>query len=87
MDMGLTKDDLDVRERSREFAREFLYPNEEELDENENLPDTTKERIRQAVLEYRLNAINHAKEFGGQGMTIVQQCIVNEEVGSATNAL
>ena len=87
MDMGLTKDDHDVRERSREFARRFLYPHEEELDTNDALPDAIEAQIHKAVLNYRLNAINHAKEFGGQGMTIVQQCIVNEEVGSATNAL
>ena len=87
MDMRLTKDDLDVRQRAQEFARKFLYPHEEELDENEALPEATETEISQAVLAYRLNAVNHAKEFGGQGMTIVQQCIVNEEVGSATNAL
>ena len=87
MDMGLTRDDLDVRERSREFARKFLYPHEEALDENDALPGATEAQIHEAVLDYRLNAMNHAEEFGGQGMTIVQQCIVNEEVGSATNAL
>jgi alkylation response protein AidB-like acyl-CoA dehydrogenase len=34
-----------------------------------------------------LNAVNHAVEWGGQGMTVVQQMIVNEEVGKATGAL
>jgi acyl-CoA dehydrogenase len=87
MDMGLTKDDHDVRDRAREFTRAFLYPHEEELDENGSLPESTETTIRQGVLDFRLNAINHAREFGGQEMTIVQQCIVNEEVGSATNAL
>ncbi|MBT5434195.1 MAG: acyl-CoA/acyl-ACP dehydrogenase [Rhodospirillaceae bacterium] len=87
MDMGLTKDDLDVRARAREFREKFLFPNEEELDEHDHLPEATESQIRQGVLDYRLNAINHAREFGGQAMTMVQQCIVNEEVGAATNAL
>ena len=87
MDMRLTSDDLDIRQRSKEFTQTFLYPCEEELDENDTLPSETEAHIREGVLKYRLNAINHAKAHGGQEMTIVQQCIVNEEVGSATNAL
>jgi len=87
MDMALMKDDRDARERAREFARTYLFPNEEQCDENEGLPPEKDEEIRQGVLEFGLNAINHAREFGGQEMTIVQQCIVNEEVGAATNAL
>jgi len=87
VDMALTKDDLDVRARARELAEKFLYPVEEELDENDHLPDEKERVIHDAVIDYRLNAINHAPEFGGQGMTIVQQCIVNEEVGSSTGAL
>lgn len=87
MDMSLTTDDLDVRERARELAEKHLFPHEEELDTNDHLPDETEAAIRQAVRGLRLNAINHKKEYGGQEMTIVQQCIVNEEVGKATNAL
>jgi len=87
MDMRLTSDDLDIRQRSKDFTQTFLYPYEEELDENGTLPSETEAHIHEGVLKYRLNAINHAKAHGGQEMTIVQQCIVNEEVGSATNAL
>ena len=46
-----------------------------------------EEQIRTEVLSYGLQAINHHPEVGGAGMTIVQQCIVNEEVGSSTGAL
>ncbi len=87
MDMALTHDDLDVRERAQNFTRRHLWPHEITLDENGSLDEATEAAIRQGVLEYRLNAINHDPEHGGQGMTIVQQCIVNEEVGSATNGL
>lgn len=87
MDMALTHDDLDVRERARSFARRHLWPHEIALDENGSLDELTEAGIRQGVLDYGLNAINHDPEHGGQGMTIVQQCIVNEEVGSATNGL
>ena len=87
MDMGLSKTDLEIRERAREFTRKHLYPHELELDETECLPEATEASIRQGVLDYALNAVNHAPEHGGQGFSLVQQCIVSEETGSATNAL
>ena len=87
MDMGLTKDDLDVRQRSREFTRKYLYPYEEKIDTTDQIDTEVEETIHQRVLDYELNAINHSREVGGTGMSMVQQCIVNEEVGSATGAL
>ncbi len=87
MDMAFTGEDLGIRERARAFARNLLYPHEEALDEHGSLPQAVEATIRQGVLDHGLNAVNHAREVGGQGMSTVQQCIVNEEVGSATNAL
>jgi len=87
VDMALSKQDLDVRARARELTEKFLYPVEEELDEHDHLAAEKERVIHDAVIDYRLNAINHAPEHGGQGMTIVQQCIVNEEVGKSTGAL
>jgi len=87
MDMAWTKADRSARERAREFTENLLFPYEEQLDETDKIDPETEDRIRQGVLDYELNAINHKKEFGGQQMTMVQQCIVNEEVGKSTNAL
>ncbi len=87
MDARWSKEDLDVRARAREFTERYLFPYEEELDTAEVVNPKKEAAIRHAVRDYRLNAINHAPEFGGQGMTILQQCIVNEEVGASTNAL
>ncbi len=87
MDMALSKDDLDVRERARALTRTYLFPVEEELDEFERLAPEQEATIREGVRDHGLNAINHSREHGGQGMTIVQQCIVNEEVGQSTGAL
>ncbi len=87
MDMAFTEKDREIRDRAREFTRKHLFPHEEALDRDNALPDSVEESIRNGVLEYGLNAINHSPEHGGQGMTIVQQCIVNEEVGAASNML
>ncbi len=63
------------------------FPHEVELELIGHLPAETLTRLRDAVVEYGLNAINHGKEHGGQGLTQLQQVLVNEEVGKATGAL
>lgn len=87
MDVSLTKADLDVRERARSLAAKHLFPAEMEVEEANALPPALGKRLKQAVLDHRLNAINHEKDVGGQGMSFVQQSIVNEEVGASTGAL
>ena len=87
MDLNLSPDDLAIRARARSFAEEVLYPVEIEADERDDLPPERVQALRQACLDYRLNAINHDREHGGQGMTLLQQTLVNEEVGKATGAL
>ena len=44
-------------------------------------------RIRQAVLDASLNAMNMPVEWGGQGFSILQQVIALEQLGRVTNAL
>ena len=87
MDASWTAADKDVRARAREFTHKLLFPYEEELDEADAVNPEKEAAIRQGVLDYGLNAINHRREHGGQEMTILQQCIVSEEVGASTNAL
>ncbi len=87
MDFQLSADDRDVLERSRAFTAEHLYPHELEADQTGAVCEPVLQSILDGVRSYKLNAVNHAKEHGGQGMSMVQQCIVNEEVGKATNGL
>ncbi len=87
MEISWSKEEVELRDRSRALAREYLYPLEESVDATDEITPEQKERIKEGVQAYGLNAINQPKKFGGQGFNLVQQCIVNEEVGSATNAL
>jgi alkylation response protein AidB-like acyl-CoA dehydrogenase len=87
MDVRWTQADREIRARAREFTQKLLFPYEEELDAANAVDPEKEEAIRQGVLAYGLNAVNHRREHGGQEMTTVQQCIVNEEVGASTNAL
>lgn len=87
MDLTIAGPDLELKARARRFAETVLFPLEVELELNGHLPDATKAKLRQAVVDHGFNAINHAKEHGGQGLSIFQQTLVNEELGKATGAL
>jgi alkylation response protein AidB-like acyl-CoA dehydrogenase len=87
MDLTLTAEEADIRARARQLTEDVLYPLEEKVDAEDRLRPEDRETIKRGVLDLRLNAINHAREVGGQGMTQLQQCIVNEEVGRATGSL
>ena len=49
-------------------------------------PDQLAE-IRRAVLDARLNAVNMPAEWGGADLTVLEQVVVQEELGRLTNAL
>jgi acyl-CoA dehydrogenase len=87
MDLTLPSEDRDWQRRARAFAETMLFPHEEELELKGALPRATKDKLRAAVVEHGLNAINHSREVGGQGCTQLQQILINEEVGKATGAL
>lgn len=87
MDPAFSEDDHDVRERARAFTENHLFPYEQQIEETDVADPRREEEIVDALNTYRLNAANHAREFGGQEMTIVQQCILWEEAGKSSNAL
>ena len=87
MDLRLTPDLIEIRERSRRFCDEWLIPFEQETEEAGGLSMESYGRIRQAVLDANLNAMNMPAEWGGQGFSILQQVIALEQLGRVTNAL
>ena len=87
MDLAIPTADLALKARARRFAETALFPHEVELELNGHLPQATLAKLKQAVIDQEVNAVNHAKEHGGQGLSIFQQTLVNEELGKATGAL
>lgn len=87
MDPNFTAEDKTIRARARAFTETVLFPLEMIVEEDKGLTPEQWDDIRLGAIRFGMNAVNHAKEDGGQGMTVVQQAIVNEEIGKATGSL
>jgi alkylation response protein AidB-like acyl-CoA dehydrogenase len=76
------------QEKVRRFVSEELIPHEVEAEMNggELPPEIRGRQIRRAK-EIGLNALGIPKEMGGAGLTSLEQVVVQEEIGKATNAL
>ncbi len=87
MDLRLTDEDRELQDRARAFTERVLIPLELECEEHDGLSPESFEKAKQAVLDDRFNAINHARADGGQELDMFQQILVEEQWGHATNAL
>ena len=76
-----------LREESRKFTEEVLFPYEMECEENDGLSAESISAITRAVVEWGFNAVNHSREDWGQGYDAFEQMLLNEQVGKATGAL
>jgi acyl-CoA dehydrogenase len=84
---NLTPADLEIQERAGSFVDE-LIPFEEEAEANRGeLTHEVEARFRAQALELGLHATNMPKEYGGGGYSMLQQVLVQEQGGRATNAL
>lgn len=87
MDLSLSSAEAELQARACEFAQKYLYPHEIECDENEGLSKKSLAEIKKAVMAYGLHGFNHTKADGGQGFTHLEQILLHEELGKATNGL
>jgi alkylation response protein AidB-like acyl-CoA dehydrogenase len=86
MDMTLSRDEFEAQSRARAFARDWLHPNEIACDER-RLSRKALTQIRRQVIVHKLNATNHAIEDGGHSYTPLQQILIAEQLGRATNGM
>jgi len=83
----LTPEDRDIQARARGFVDE-LIPFEEEAEANNGeVPPEVDARFRARALALGLHATNMPRELGGGGCSMLQQVLVQEQGGRATNAL
>jgi acyl-CoA dehydrogenase len=85
---GLTPEQLDLQKRARRFIDEVCIPNEELAERSGGqLPQELIERIRREAIAAGLSGGLHAPEHGGQGWSMTDWFLVEEQLGRSTNAL
>jgi acyl-CoA dehydrogenase len=74
--------------RARRFVDTVLIPVELEAEERGGrLPEATIEEIKREAIAARLNGGRFAPELGGQGWSMAEWFVVNEQFGRVTNGL
>jgi acyl-CoA dehydrogenase len=86
VDFAYTAEQLELRARARALADE-IEVHELACEEHNGLPPEVHRAVTDRVRHHRLNAINMPGEWGGQGLGVVDQVIVQEQLGRLTNAL
>ena len=87
MDFDLTPALRELQAVTRRFTEEELIPRELEVEENEELPAETRQHIQKRAIADGLWPMNIPKEMGGLGSSVMEQMIVQEQAGRATNDL
>src|SRR3954470_6016633 len=80
--------DRELQARVRRFVDEELIPHEVEAELNDGkLPDDVVGGHRKLARELGIGAITMPVELGGDGLTMFQQALVQEQIGRVTNGL
>src|SRR3954453_22834186 len=86
MDFAYTPRIAELKERAAALY-ERIVPYEDECEGNNGLTPEALADIREAVLETGLQAVNMPAEWGGAGLNVLEQVVVQDELGKLTNAL
>jgi butyryl-CoA dehydrogenase len=86
MDFAYTPRLLELKQRAVELTGRIM-PYEDACEANGGLTEADHADIRAAVLELGLQAINMPEEWGGAGLSVLEQVVVQEELGKLTGAL
>jgi acyl-CoA dehydrogenase len=86
VDFAYTPRLTDLKDRAAALTGK-LMAFEDECEANNGLDEEAHKVIREAVLDVGLQAINMPAEWGGAGLTLLEQAVVQDELGKLTNAL
>ena len=87
MDLSLNAREVEIQQRSRRFCDDILLPLELPCDEQDGLSPAELKDAYQAIIDRDLNAVNMPLEWGGQGLSLFEQVLSQEQLGRSTNAL
>lgn len=86
MELAYDERQLALKNEARQLTQ-FIMRYELECEQNNGLPPEAHDAVRAAVLKHGLQAVNMPAEWGGAGLTILEQVIVQQELGELTGAL
>jgi len=87
-DADLTDEQRELQQRARRFVETVLIPLEVEAEERGGaLPAARIEEIKREAIAARLHGGRVPQEFGGQGWTMLEWFLVNEQFGRVTGGL
>ncbi len=86
MNFDYTPEQLELKKRAAALAAEIMAY-EERCEAENGLPPDILAGLKEKTLASGLAAINMPTEWGGAGLTILEQALVQEELGKLTNAL
>ncbi len=86
MNFTFTPEQLELQERAAALAAQIMVY-EERCEAENGLPPEILAELKKEILAAGLQAINMPSEWGGAGLTIFEQTLVQEELGVLTNAL
>ena len=86
MEFAYTPEQLELRARARALADE-IEVHEIACEEGGGLPPEVQRDVADRVRRHGMAAINMPAQWGGQGLSILEQAIVQEQLGRLTNAL
>ena len=87
MDFELTPALLALQKRALRFTQEELIPHELAVEEKGPLPAAVGARLRKRSIEEGLWPMNIPRDLGGLGSSVMEQVVVQEAAGRATNDL
>ena len=86
MDFTYTPAQRELQDTAAGLAREIMAF-EDDCERDRGLPQDALDHIAARTIDAGLNAINMPAEWGGAGLSILDQAIVQEQLGQITNAL
>jgi acyl-CoA dehydrogenase len=86
MDFAYSPEQLELRARAAALAADIMV-HEEACEEGNGLPQEVHAAVAERVRHHGLAAINMPAAWGGAGLGVLDQVIVQEQLGQLTNAL
>ena len=78
VDFSLEKEQIEIREKVRDFADRYMRPNARKYDELAEFPwDIVKQAYKEGLMNGPMD-----KKFGGQGHSIFESALASEELGA-----